>query len=114
MTGSPPVDRTDSSAAGEFRGYSAGIVTFMDGKNYGCDLQRYAMQRVLKRLGLRALLIDYSPPREGARPGPVRRLLRTFSPRSLARGALSLFGRRDAAFRRFNGEMLEKTGPVAG
>ena len=114
MTGSPPVDRTDSSAAGEFRGYSAGIVTFMDGKNYGCDLQRYAMQRVLKRLGLRALLIDYAPPREGARPGPVRRLLRTFSPRSLARGALSLFDRRDAAFRRFNGEMLEKTGPVAG
>ena len=112
MTDASPAGRPASFPSGEFSGYSAGIVTFMDGRNYGCDLQRYAMQRVLKRFGLRALLIDYAPPRPGARPGLRRRIALALSPAALAKRAFSPFDRRAAAFYRFNDGELEKTEPI--
>ncbi|MBR2694391.1 MAG: polysaccharide pyruvyl transferase family protein [Thermoguttaceae bacterium] len=104
-------EQSDSPRSEIFRGHSAGIATFMSGKNYGCDLQRYALQRVLRKFGLRALLINYVPPLP-ARGGFSRRIFRARHLISLAKGAVWFLDRRDAAFRRFAGRYLETTEPI--
>lgn len=112
MTSTLSAEQTEPSLSGEFSGYSAGIVTFMDGENYGCDLQRCAMLRALKKFGLRALLIDYAPPRPGARFGFGGRIARALRPTALAKRVFSFLDRRGAVFRRFGEEELEKTEPI--
>ncbi|MGI5831819.1 MAG: polysaccharide pyruvyl transferase family protein [Thermoguttaceae bacterium] len=84
----------------------------MHGQNYGCDLQRYAMQQVLKRFGLRALLIDYVPQKEGApRVSAVRRFVARLRPVPLAKMCLSFLDQRRDFFRRFERTFLEATEP---
>lgn len=105
-----PAEENDRSAQGEFRGHTAGIVTFMHGNNFGCDLQRYAMQRVLAKLGLHALLIDYVPYEAGPFRSRFLKRLRLFlRPQTLAKAPFSFLDRRKAYFRRFERDFLEAT-----
>lgn len=105
-----PAEENDHSVQGEFRGYTAGIVTFMHGKNYGCDLQRYAMQRVLAKLGLRALLINYVPHEVGRPCSRFLERLRFFlRPQTLVKIPFSFLDKRKAYFRRFERDFLEAT-----
>lgn len=97
---------------------SVGIVTFTFGVNFGCHLQRYALQVACERLGYqaRAILLSHGDLVKPSRPGTIKRArytLRRFREKARQKSYYDLlFGaqrRRKKAFDAFEKKFLNTT-----